>query len=231
MKKKLIIPAIAGVMIFSALAPVKTQAATITKEQYKTQVMLIQQAPFAQAQANVLEKINKVEQLKKKGASVEAIMAAQAEADVACSIMNSMTDATFNPLTYYGVYPMSNKPGYDSLAYDNMFDYRLAVLHDTNLVKKTDLDARSAQEIATNTLWLWNERKEELRMMEVKASTNPTLLPQVEELKAMCAAYEAQYLEQQNLANQKKVEFINTVNTFPSTPQRDGANAYSYLAP
>lgn len=218
----------AGVMCAVACMPVQVKA--VTHDQLVTQQMLMQSAPFGEAFNYVLQKMNQVEKLKKKGASLEAIMAAQAEVDKACAIYNQMTNEAFCPLTYYGVYPMG-APKYDQNAYTNMHDYKLEVLHETNLIRKNDLNVRTTQGVATNTLWLLNQCKAELDAMEIKVQENPTLLPQLDELRRMYNAYLAEYQKEQMAANGAKQDFNNAVDTFPSAVERNGSNPYSYMAP
>ncbi len=227
--KKILAIALA-ISTFCTVLTAPVTAYGMTQAQMTTQQMLIQSVPFLEIQNNVLSKMNKVEQLKKKGASIEKIMAAQAEVDAACKVFSDTLTEAYNPLTYYGVYPMS-PPDYDTLAYTNMHDYKLAVLHETNLIRKNDLAVQCTQGVASNTLWLMNECKAELDAMEIKVMENPTLQPQLDELRAMYAAYQAEYIAEQNAANGAKVEFDNSIDTFPSAQERTGVNAYAYKAP
>jgi len=226
MKKYLAISLITGIVLTSFLAPV--EASALTQNQIITQQMLINSVPFLEVQANVLNKMNKVEQLKKSGASYEKIMAAQAEVDEACKLYNDTLTPAYSPLTYYGVYPM-HSPDYDTLAYTNIHDYKLSVLHETTLIQKNDLAVECTQGVASNTLWLMNECKAELDAMEIKVKDNPTLQPQLDELRAMYSSYQARYLEEEQAANGAKYIFDNSVDTFPSAQERNGVNAYSYL--
>lgn len=214
------------------IIPVEVKATT--PEQFITTQMLLTTSPFKEAYANVTKKMNRVEQLKKRGASTQKILQAQAEVDAACDVYNNLVTEAFSPLTYYGVYPMST-PDYDTLAYTNVHDYKLSVLHETNLIRKRFQERDSAQEIATNTLQLMNDCKAELDAMIIKASENPTLLPQVDELRAIYNAYQNEYINEQNLANQAAINFDMAVDTFPSATERKAENenvsAYAYKVP